>query len=68
MFREALAVYDANNALVSNESPFLRDYIRLYAELQSIAAKICLKRENVVRRSRRRRFPRRSSLDRIRAR
>nr|WRJ69848.1 hypothetical protein TetV2_00403 [Oceanusvirus sp.] len=34
LFEDALASYDANNALVTNESPFLRDYIRLHAFIQ----------------------------------
>jgi hypothetical protein len=34
VFKDALACYDANNALITNESQFLRDYIRLHAEIQ----------------------------------
>mgnify|MGYP006889513413 CR=1 FL=1 len=33
-FKGIVEVYDANNALVTNESQFLRDYIRLHRDLQ----------------------------------
>lgn len=35
-FKEAIALYDANNAMVTNESPALRDYIRLHKDLQAL--------------------------------
>jgi GR25 family glycosyltransferase involved in LPS biosynthesis len=37
VFQEALKMYDSCNAILNNESEFLKDYIALYADLQDAA-------------------------------
>lgn len=36
MFKETLESYEANNAIVNKETPFLQDYIKLFRDLQEV--------------------------------